>query len=247
MRTAAHARDWEELAGLDPLWAIVSASGTEHGGWDLDEFMASGRADVERLLATMDRLGRPRERRSALDFGCGVGRHTRALAEHFERCIGVDVSEGMVERARKMHAGVPGLEFVVNRDPDLRRFADGEFDLVQSQLVLMHLPARRQIMGYLDELARVLRPGGLLVFGLPTAIAPRHRLQGRRRLYRALRAARVPPQVLYRRLRLNPVRMSHVPPARVAERLAAAGARILEEEPAELGAGIRSRVYYVSK
>lgn len=46
-------------------------------------------------------LGHPRERGVALDFGCGVGRLTRALAAFFDRATGVDISSSMIEEAKK--------------------------------------------------------------------------------------------------------------------------------------------------
>ena len=36
------AQDWNELAELDPYWAILTASGKRFGGWNTDEFFATG-------------------------------------------------------------------------------------------------------------------------------------------------------------------------------------------------------------
>ena len=44
--------------------------------------------------------GSPAARRSALDFGCGIGRLSQALAEHFDQVYGVDISPKMIELAR---------------------------------------------------------------------------------------------------------------------------------------------------
>ena len=47
--------------------------------------------------------GLPRARALALDFGCGAGRLSRALAAHFEHVVGVDVSASMIETARALN------------------------------------------------------------------------------------------------------------------------------------------------
>lgn len=78
-----HQRDWEALAALDPLYAILSAAEAKHGGWDTDAFLATGIDDVARILAVADTLGRPAVRGASFELGCGVGRVTRALASHF--------------------------------------------------------------------------------------------------------------------------------------------------------------------
>ena len=52
------------------------------------------------VLGHAQHLGRPLRHGTALDFGCGVGRLTHALAPHFERTYGVDVSSTMIEQAQ---------------------------------------------------------------------------------------------------------------------------------------------------
>lgn len=59
---------------------------------------------------------------------------------------------------------------MLNDENHLRVFADASFELVHSRITLQHLP-RRHIRSYLREFARILRPGGLIVFQLPA----RHR------------------------------------------------------------------------
>ena len=99
------ARDWNDLATVDPLWAVLSAKGKRNGGWELDEFFATGEAEVAQMLARAAELGRPGRNDSALDFGCGVGRLTRALAVHFDNTLGVDASAQMIEQARRLKVG----------------------------------------------------------------------------------------------------------------------------------------------
>src|SRR5205085_632265 len=140
-------------------WAVCTTQGTRFGGWDVDEFFATGEVEVAEILAAAERLGVPRARGAALDFGCGLGRLTRALATRFDRTVGVDISPRMVDRARTLTPD-PACEFRVNSGADLAGLADGACDLVLSSVVLQHVPQRRWIEAYLREFARVVCPGG---------------------------------------------------------------------------------------
>jgi len=176
-----------------------------------------------------------------------VGRHARLLAEHFDSVVGVDISEEMIRLARRINEGVEGLEFEVNADQRLVGLPSGEFDLVQSQLVLQHLPSDEAILGYVGEMLRVLRPGGLLFFQVPVGEERRRRIQGRRRLYAGLRRVGVPAEVLYRRLGLNPVRMTSVAAERVERLVAEGGGHVIHTEPTPVGEGYRSTAYWIGK
>ena len=232
---SAHRRDWEALGGLDPLYAILSAEDARHGGWDVQEFLATGEHDIARLLETSRRLGLPRERRATLELGCGVGRLTRALAPHFDRCVGVDISQAMIDRARTLNADVAKCEWIHNTAVDLAVLGDRRFDLVFSHLVLQHVPRKETILEYVGALARVVAPGGLLAVQLPATMPIRRRIQPRRRLYGALRRLGLPDDLLYRRLGLNPIRMNWVPRPQVLDRLTANGATIVDIELGWLG------------
>ncbi len=162
----ALAKDWEALGDSDPLYGVLSDPAKSGGKWSADEFFASGRLHVERLLRSLADARAAFEPGDCLDFGCGVGRLTIPLAAHFRRTVGVDVAASMIERANQLAPAGGGVEFVVNRAPDLRRFPAGSFDVVHSCLVLQHVPpdnARR----YVAEFFRVCRTGGLVVFQLP--------------------------------------------------------------------------------
>src|SRR4051812_16672834 len=111
MQVDQQAQDWNELAQLDPHWAILTSPGKRFGGWDDAEFFATGSAEGEALMSRIAAFGLPLERTRALDFGCGLGRMTRALAGHFDECFGVDISEGMVSGARTANANVDGVSF----------------------------------------------------------------------------------------------------------------------------------------
>jgi SAM-dependent methyltransferase len=163
------ARYWDVLARDSALESILT--GKAASTWDADQFFATGRAHVARIMREVECRLPDLGRRAALDFGCGVGRVTVPFAAHFEKVVGVDAAPAMIARARQMHATQPRCRFVLNRRGHLRKFGSGSFDLVHSALVLQHIPpafARR----YISELIRVTAPGGVTVFQLPEPIEP---------------------------------------------------------------------------
>jgi SAM-dependent methyltransferase len=243
----AHRRDWEDLARIDPLWAVLSDPSKRFGNWEPEEFFASGERDIVEFLDVCARHGLPRDRAAALDFGSGAGRLTRALSTRFDRCVGVDISQPMVELAREFNGDRPGCTFAVNASDDLSRFEDASFDFVVSHITLQHVPGRDRILGYIREFVRVLRPGGAIFFQLPSSIPMRYRLQPARRLYGGLRSLGVPPETLHRRLRLQPMRMSALSTDAVVQALGAAGGRVVELETHRGAAGVVSVGYYVTR
>jgi SAM-dependent methyltransferase len=238
-----HKRDWDDLGRVDPLWAVLTSPERRYGKWNLEEFFASGTSEIDRVMQQAEQLGLPGQRRAALDFGCGVGRLTRALARHFDRCVGEDISDSMISQARAWHRNSPTCVFVLNTAGNLGAFQDRSFDLVYSNIVLQHLPSTRLIKSYITEFIRVLAPGGLLVFQLPRHIPWKHRIQPRRRVYRWLRAVGASEEFLLKSLKLTPMRMNFVPEAEVQERVQAAGGVVLSVERGESSI---DQVYYVT-
>jgi ubiquinone/menaquinone biosynthesis C-methylase UbiE len=94
--------------------------------------------------------------------GCGVGDHSVRIARRGLRCIGVDISETILEDARNriISERLEGkISFQTERLEHLS-FADCSFDFVHCRGVLMHIPDWERALG---ELSRVLKPGGKLV------------------------------------------------------------------------------------
>jgi len=165
-------RQWERNAESDPFWTILARRSMRHGRWNPEEFFATGRADVRRHLSLLEAAGFRPGPGVALDFGCGLGRLTRPLAEIFGSAVGVDVSERMIERARELHAGVAGLRFEHNNRPDLQGFPDRSFDFLYSHITFQHMPAALAT-GYLREMVRLCRPGGVALVQIATHVPPR--------------------------------------------------------------------------
>lgn len=243
-----HRREWEDLAGRDPLWAILSYRRYKFGRWDPDEFNATGLRQGANLAYRCRALGRPERRDRALDFGCGVGRLAPALSASFGDYVGVDISETMVAQARRQHASLPNCRFVAEADDRLTAWADRSFDLVYSFHVLQHLDSTSTILAYVASLLRVLAAGGLWVVQVPERVPKPERLayDARRDLYARLAAAGVPSALLYR-LGLFPMTMNSVPEAHVLALIDEAGARVLDIKESRVGIAIGDRTYYVTR
>jgi SAM-dependent methyltransferase len=160
-------RHWNEWGRRDPYFAIISRPDRRAGNWDIDEFLATGLDEIDGLLAWLRDLGVEYTARRALDFGCGVGRLTQALARDFGECDGVDIAPSMIELARELNRFGDRCRYHLNDRDDLALFADGTFDLVYSDIVLQHI-APEFGARYVREFTRVLAPGGVVVFQVPS-------------------------------------------------------------------------------
>lgn len=89
-----------------------------------------------------------------LELGCGTGLILARIAEFAKEAVGIDLSEGMAQRARDR-----GLDVHIGSVCDLP-FEDDRFDLAYSFKVLAHIP---DIEAAIREAARVTRPGGHLL------------------------------------------------------------------------------------
>jgi SAM-dependent methyltransferase len=144
--------DWESLAQTEPFFAVLTDERflrNRMSEEDRQAFFASGDADVARIF---DLIARPDfAPGSALDFGCGVGRLTRALAKRVARVAGVDVAPSMLRIARE---NAPDATFSATIPND-------QFDLIVSLIVFQHIPVRRG-EELLDDLLACLSYDGVV-------------------------------------------------------------------------------------
>lgn len=139
----AHADDYNAT-----VQRAISASG------ETVQFFADLKANLMR-----DALG-PRRPGRILDFGCGIGNTTRAIAEKFPRAsvIGMDLSEQSLAKARdtRIESGHPEYQQIEGASLPA---PDQAFDVVFTACVFHHIePSERDC--WARELHRVLRPGG---------------------------------------------------------------------------------------
>jgi SAM-dependent methyltransferase len=112
--------------------------------------LASAVADVRSAAAA---------RPCALDLGCGTGNLTRRLLEAGCDVLAADVSPDFLRIVERRYRGSGRVRTVRLSGVDLGGIEDASVDLVAAYSVLHHIP---DYIGALDEMARVLRPGGIV-------------------------------------------------------------------------------------
>jgi len=233
---------WSALGEDDPLWAILSSPDKRGGRWDAEAFFSAGEEEIAGLDAQCRALQLPGARRVALDFGCGIGRLSRALASRYEQVIGVDISPSMLAQARALHGALDNVRFVENAAARLDFLGDGSVDLIYSVITLHHNPAALQL-AYVAEFLRVLAPGGVAVF----QIASGYSRDWRGLVYRCVPNRWLAP--LRRRVHGSRVAadLHALDEKRVTALVASAGKRIVAAfDTDSAGAGFRSRLLFVA-
>jgi ubiquinone/menaquinone biosynthesis C-methylase UbiE len=100
--------------------------------------------------------------RPVLDLGCGDGRFSRAAFSDSNIDVGVDIVRSSLSRAKKNGSH----KYLVVGDGSKLPFRDGSFETVFSNSVLEHIP---NLLDAIQEIQRVLKNGGYLVFTVPSA------------------------------------------------------------------------------
>ena len=133
-------RDWETLGSEDPLWAVLMKPGTRHGGWDVEEFLATGRDEVDAALVS------PRPRAGRPTAACARLRMRRRPAHSG---AGPPCARGRSGWTSRRRCSTPPAGSTGPRDAAGSSSTSAttsptspttSFDLVYSSLVLQHLP-----------------------------------------------------------------------------------------------------------
>jgi SAM-dependent methyltransferase len=108
------------------------------------------------------------ERGAIVDVGCAAGSEIPALRSRQFRVVGAEFSAAMLEHARHRFAADPLVQ-LCRADAEFLPFPTGSFDAAACLGVLEYLPDYRPAV---REISRLLRPGGLAVFSIPSGISP---------------------------------------------------------------------------
>ena len=160
-------RQWTTLGSTDPFRAILSRPGEPAGAWDQAAFFETGVAEVEQVLR-IARLFSPIHFGTAMDFGCGVGRLSQALAGHFDRVVGIDVAASMIQAAVQLNQFPSRCEYLHNVTADLTVLGDRSVDFIYSNITLQHM-VPSLVASYVREFFRIARPGAHVIFQLPSS------------------------------------------------------------------------------
>jgi SAM-dependent methyltransferase len=212
--TKAMRRYWDDAAARNAIYYVDTTQ--RYDAPDPESFFADGRRIAG--IALRQPAAQPPGRGLAVEIGCGLGRICVALADMFDRVVGVDISEEMVRQARQAN-DTSNVDFRVGDGVTLPDVETATADFVLTFTVFQHAPNRRVIRSNIAEAARVLRPGGVFALQWNSTPGPvrwrLHRLKMRAldRFGRADAHGRDAPQFLG----------SRVPLAAMDRMLAAAG------------------------
>ena len=127
-----------------------------------DQWLNTGRADAAGIRELLSRNGYPLERMSSiLDFGCGCGRVARWWSGSARpRVFGCDYDGRLTQWCK---VNLPFMKVKINGSRPPLPFKSDTFDLVYAISLFTHLTASAQSQ-WLEDITRVLKPGGLLLF-----------------------------------------------------------------------------------
>ena len=171
---------WNDKAAT-PAGALLAVDGST----DERTLRLTGAYSAAQARAALDL--QPTDR--VFELGCGVGRIGRELAGEVARWHGLDISENMLGVARERLRGRGDVHFDALHGPRLDALPDASLDKGYSVAVFIHMDKEDMVL-YLREVARVLRPGGLFYFDHWNLAHP---VGWQRFEFEVAQAARVPP------------------------------------------------------
>lgn len=136
---------WDKIAETDDFNRVCFGYETEEDFWAFQP-------DVRTWGLKKDMI--------FLDVGCGPGRIVKTIAPLVKEYYGVDISKGLISKAVAHYKDYNNVQFFVNDGSTLDFFDSCAFDFVLEYLVFIHL-RKDQIVGYIKEIYRVLKPGGI--------------------------------------------------------------------------------------
>ncbi len=154
---APKAVDASDGLPVPPASLRMRVAGTTDVAW----FLERGRILESAIREECEQAGAPLESRKAiLDFGCGCGGMLRRWRGLNARVCGTDLYGPAVKWCQ---TNLPFAEASVNGLEPPLNYGDASFDLIYAVSVFTHLPIKMQFV-WLEELSRVMRPGGDLLF-----------------------------------------------------------------------------------
>ena len=180
--TSSARRFWDRRAEDDAFYFVDNR--LEYGDPDVARFWKAGEQDLDRLLTGLG--ARLSATDDVVEIGCGVGRLTRVLADRSATVRALDVSERMLDAARRHNPALANVEWLLGDGASLAGIASSSADAVVSHVVFQHIPDSDVTLGYVREIARVLRPGGWAAFQISNDPAVHRPRDSRSRVHAAL-------------------------------------------------------------
>lgn len=183
MKELASNKEWKKWGEIDPLFGVATWQNKERDGsnpWTDRDFYQLGESDWKDFARHWEMYGV--NRKSCLEIGCGAGRITMQLASYFNHVDAIDVSEKMIEYAKK-HILSSSVTFHVSNGMDIP-LADQSIFSVFSTHVFQHFDSLSAADRYFAEIARIMKRDGTFMIHLPIYKWPR-----KSRVFRMIYAA----------------------------------------------------------
>ncbi len=144
--------------------------------WDSDYYHPIALHYYDRAVKNMLKLMEVPAGATVLDGGCGPGVHSIRVARAGYKVQAIDISETMLTQAKQRVANAGLSDSVAFQQEDLTKlsFPNASFDYVFSWGVIIHIPT---IERALDELARIVAPGGKLALYVTNKAAWDHKIE----------------------------------------------------------------------
>jgi len=190
-------QDWDIRACLD----VISFTSPNMEWRELPEYFEHGRQQAHYLTRDSFRgLSFDPAGKRMLEIGCGIGRLFPGFTEMFSEVWGVDVSEEMIRRGRKLNTS-PKVKYLQNNGYDLTDIPDNSMDFILSYNTMQSVPEKWMVYRYFEEIFRALKPGGIFQLHFRT-----NKLSFRSYIYWHLPdLLRRPAQIIYRLITLHPL------------------------------------------
>ncbi len=171
MRELPSNKEWKMWGEIDPLFGVASWKNKARNAanpWTDQEIYQLGELDWKDFSRHWEMYGVNRD--SCLEIGCGVGRITMQLASYFNQVHAIDVSEKMIEYAKK-HISNSSIAFYLSNGMDIP-LADRSVVSVFSTHVFQHFDSLSVADTYFAEISRIMKKDGTFMLHLPIHIWP---------------------------------------------------------------------------
>ncbi|MCG8326526.1 MAG: class I SAM-dependent methyltransferase [Chitinophagales bacterium] len=117
---------------------------------------------------SLNKLAKEQKFEKALNLGTGEGDYDQMIVRHCSHLTSCDINEADIAYAKQLNAGVKNLDYQVEDALNLS-FEDNTFDLIISVDVIEHVGQPERMV---EEICRVLRPGGIAMVTFPSLDFP---------------------------------------------------------------------------
>lgn len=157
---------WNDFGKSEPFWSVLTSDNYKSQNVNeeiLDEFYESGYGTILLFEQILQKYNFTFKDKIVLDFGCGVGRLTKACNDMASKVYGMDISESHLKIAKQKD--IKSDFFLVDNLETLPKLPNNP-DIITSLIVLQH--ARPELIRHhVDLLLKILNKNGIALLHIP--------------------------------------------------------------------------------